>query len=62
MHRYLRIVTSFQRVAHLAKSVSMQQHFEQFMGRRQERKFFGISEIELLRFDCVNLFSPKRTV
>ena len=58
MHRYLRIVTSFQRVTQLTKSVSMQQHFEHFIGkqRRLERKFLRISEAELLRFDCVNLF------
>ena len=37
----------------------MQQHFEQFVGkeRRLERMFMGISETELLRFDCVNLVS-----
>ena len=42
--------------------MSMQQHFEQIVGkqRRLERKFFGISEAELLRFDCVNLFSLKQ--
>ena len=59
MHMYLSIVTYFQRVAHIVKSVSMQQHFEQFVGnqRRLERKCFGISEAELQRFDCVNVSS-----
>ena len=49
MHSYLRIVTTFQRVAHLAKIVSIQQHYEQFVGKhiRQVRKFLGISEAEL---------------
>ena len=33
-------------------------HFEQLMGkqRRLESKCLGISDAELLRFDCVNLF------
>ena len=55
MHRYLRFVASFKRVAHLAKK----SRFEQFVGkqRRLERKFLGISEAELLRFDCGGLFS-----
>ena len=45
----------------LKKSVSIQQHFEQVVGkqRRLEGKYFGISEGEPLRFDCVNQFSPK---
>ena len=52
-------MTSFQRVAHLAKRVSMQQHLKQFVEkeRRLESKFVGISEAEKLRFDCLNLFS-----
>ena len=49
----------FQRVAHVEKSVSMQQHFEQFVGI-QEGKYLGISEAEPLRIDCVNQFSPQR--
>ena len=42
-------------------SVSMQQHFEQFMGkqRRLDGKYLGISEAEPLRLDCVNQFSPR---
>ena len=45
----------------LKKSVSMQQYFEQFMGkqRRLEGKYFGIFEADPLRFDCVNQFSPQ---
>ena len=37
----------------------MHRYFEQFVGkqRRLERKCFGISEAQLLSFDCVNLFS-----
>ena len=43
----------------LKKSVSMQQHFERFVGkqRRLEEKYFGISEAQPLGFDCVNPFS-----
>ena len=36
----------------------MQQYFEQCVGkqRRLERKRLGISEAEIMRFDCVNRF------
>ena len=53
MHKYLRIVTSFQRVAHLAKIVSMQKHFKQLVGKQRSKKesVFCISEGELMRFD-----------
>ena len=49
----------FQCVAHVEKSMSKQQHFEQFVGkqRRLEGKYLGISEAEPLRFDCVNQLS-----
>ena len=49
----------FKRVAHVEKSVSMQQHFKQFVGKQRgpEGKNLGISEAEPLRFDCVNQFS-----
>ena len=59
MHRYIRTVMPFQHVAHLAKSASMQQLFEQFVGkqRRLERQLLNISEAELLRFDRVSPFS-----
>ena len=55
MHKYLRIVSSFQRVTNLGKSVSMQHYFEQFVGnqRRLERTHFGISEAERLKFKSV---------
>ena len=45
----------------LKKSVSMQQYFEQFVGKqsRLEGNYLGISEAEPLRFDCVNQFSPQ---
>ena len=43
MHRYSCIKTCFQRVAHVEISLSMQQHFEQFVGkqRRVELKSVG---------------------
>ena len=43
------------------KSLSMQQHFEQFVGKPRilEGKYLDISEAEPLRFDCVNQFSPQ---
>ena len=43
------------------KSVSMQQHFEQFVRkeRRIEGMNLGISEAEPLKFDCGNQFSPQ---
>ena len=52
------IITSFQREAHLAKSVSMHQHFEQFVAKqsRLERKVLGISGAELLRINPVTRF------
>ena len=59
MHRYLRILQClynvWQKKNILLKSVSMQQHFEQFVAkqRRLERK----SEVELLRFDSENRLS-----
>ena len=45
-------------MTHLAKSVSMQQHVEQFVAKQRilERKISGISKAELLKFDCVNRF------
>ena len=61
MKSYLCILTCFKRVAHVEKSVLMQRHFEQFVGKqiRQEGKYLGISEAEPLRFDCVNQLSNK---
>ena len=43
-------------MAYVEKSMFMQHFFEQFVGkqRRLEGKYLGISEAELLRFDCVN--------
>ena len=43
MHRYLCIQNYFQRVAYVEKSVPMQQHFEQVVGkqRRVELKSVG---------------------
>ena len=60
---YVFLKTCFQRVAHVENSVSMQQHFEQFVGkqRRLEGKYLGISEAEPQRYDCVNQFSHKGT-
>ena len=43
----------------LKKSVSMQQHFEQVVGKHRilEGKYLGNSEAEPLRLDCVNQLS-----
>ena len=43
------------------KSVSMQQHFEQFVRkhRRLAGTILGISEAEPQKFDCVNQFFPQ---
>ena len=42
------------------KSVSMQQHFEQCLGKQRGlERIFGISEADLLRFNCINLLSPQ---
>ena len=68
MHRYLRTVKSFQRVAHLAKKCDNATAFRTICGettfrticvetKKTKTKFFGISEAKLLTFDCVNLFS-----
>ena len=56
MHGYLLIVTSYQRVAHIAKDVFIQKRCKQYVAkqRRLERKFLGISDSELLRYDHVN--------
>ena len=45
----------------MLKKVSIQQNFEQFVGkqRRLEGKYLGISEAGPLRFDRVNQFSPQ---
>ena len=59
MHRYLRIVMSFQRVTHLAKKCVNATTFRTICGvtKKTRKKFLCISEAELLRFDCVNRFS-----
>ena len=45
-------------MAHVEKSVSMQRHFEQNVGKQRrlslEGKYLDISEAEPLRFDCVH--------
>ena len=59
MHRYLRIVASFHRVAHLAKKNCVNATiFRTICGeaKKTRKKVLGISEAELLRFDCVSRF------
>ena len=61
MHRCLRTVMSFQRVAHLAKKCVNATIFRTICGKtKKTRKFLCISEAELLRFDCVNQVSLQR--
>ena len=42
----------------------MQQHFKQFVGetKKTSKKVFGISEAELLKFDCVSRLLYKDSV
>ena len=45
---------------HVEECMSMNQHFEQFVGKqRLEGKYLGISEAEPLRLDYVNQFSQQ---
>ena len=59
VHRYLRIVTSFLRAAHLEWKCVYATIFLTVCRetKKTRRKCFGISEAELPRFVCVNIFS-----
>ena len=59
IHRHLRIVISFQRVAYLVKNECQYNNISNKVfaeTKKIKRKDFSISEAELLMFDCVNLF------